>query len=130
MSLDWSTKHCKENVWGEQVEAVIDSIISDRQSRYSFSFITEAIIWEMLAVDIGAITEKNVTEFIIRSQFWRRTALGIKSLPDDFFTASMVRRRIGLTTNVTNRTWSQFVKRHADGFRRDIEAKFRREEMK
>jgi hypothetical protein len=75
---------------------------------------TQSLIFETIAVGLGKITEKNLVEFKARSDFWRKLN-GIDVIP-----LEEIRKRIGLSCNVIDESWAKFVKRHADGFKRDV----------
>ena len=66
---------------------------------------TEAIYFVTLVTDLGEITDKNFGEFYARIKVY-----GLISGYTDI-TLEDVKRRIGLTTNVSNRTTLQFFKR-------------------
>lgn len=66
---------------------------------------TEAIYFVTLVTDLGEITDKNFGEFYARIKVY-----GLISDYSDI-TLADVKRRIGLTTNVSNRTTAQFFKR-------------------
>lgn len=84
------------------------------------STVTEAIVWATMAIDMGSITAKNYREFAERMQFLVEIGLPLLVKWDDEagtqepVTGSEllaeVKRRIGLTTNVTTRTKTQFLK--------------------
>ena len=94
MSLRWDLSKCEN--WQE---------MQDTESG-----ITDAIIWMTIAVDLGEITEKNWKEFAERAAIVQ--ALGGPYLMDGIYvTDEMIRRRIGLTTNVANASWSEWIKR-------------------
>lgn len=69
---------------------------------------TERIYFVTLVTDLGEITEANYGEFYARVKVYE-TIVG-----DDLITLADVKRRIGLTTNVSNRTSKQFIKRMAE----------------
>jgi hypothetical protein len=72
---------------------------------------TEHIIWHTMAVHLNAITEKNWEKFAQRYFAWHKlhnTPANGKVSVDD------IKRRIGLRTNVTNKTDAQFRKLLAD----------------
>ena len=75
------------------------------------SGITDAVVWLTMAVGIGEITETNVEEFA------QRTALvqmlnGPWLVRGIYVTEEMIRRRIGLYTNVSDETWAAWSKRY------------------
>lgn len=91
--------------------------------------ITEAMIFRCMSVGLMTITEKNVEEFHTRSCMLER-------IDGPFFSNSKgegeslgldtIRRYIGLSTNVSNSTRTQFNKRIMDSVRRDAEYATRR----
>lgn len=68
---------------------------------------TERIYFVTLVTDLGEITESNYGEFYARTKVY-----GLIT-GDYSITLEDVKRRIGLTTNVSNRTTAQFLKRMA-----------------
>jgi hypothetical protein len=100
MSLDWQIGKCKD--WQELKDDANWEV-------------TRAIIFECMIVGLSGVTAKNAQEFKVRSDFVRTLNPFARKL-----TLEEIERRIGLTTNVGNETWARFVKRHADGFRRDL----------
>ena len=75
--------------------------------------VTNAVIWNTMFVDIGAITEQNVDEF------WYRTRLlqlisGAELRGTDgteaFLTRQDIRDHVGLRTNVITKTRMQWIK--------------------
>jgi hypothetical protein len=76
--------------------------------------ITEAIIWMTMSVGLQGITEDNVDEFVYRSAFVQAIygpwlSYGI------YVTESMVRRRVGLFTNVSDEKRNAWMKRQMEG---------------
>ena len=95
MALHWDVSKC-ENV----------DEMQDKESG-----ITDAVVWLTMAVGLGEITEANCEEFC------RRAALvqmlnGPWLIRGIYVTDEMIRRRIGLGTNVSNETWAQWSKRY------------------
>ena len=105
MSLDWSIVECKN--WEE--------LKSDEEWP-----ITEAIVFATMVVDLGRITEKNVDEFFTRLVM-AESVCGMqlykwddeKKYKKSLLTYSAVRRRIGLNTNVSDKSRAYFDKRMA-----------------
>lgn len=77
---------------------------------------TERIYFVTLVTDLGEITATNYGEFYARTKVY-----GLIT-GDYSITLEDVKRRIGLTTNVSNRTTSQFLKRMSDLAQRDYTA--------
>ena len=105
MSLDWSIAECEN--WEE--------LKSDEEWP-----ITEAIVFATMIVDLGRITEKNVDEFFTRLVMAESVCGKQLYMWDDekrykksLLTYSAVRRRIGLNTNVSDKSRAQFDKRMA-----------------
>ena len=79
---------------------------------------TDRLIWVCMSIGIPSITDDNYGEFYARLHFVellqgaRRTEDG-KSV---YFTVDDVKRRIGLTTNVSKQAHAQFVKMVTDRF--------------
>jgi hypothetical protein len=69
---------------------------------------TERIYFVTLVTDLGEITESNFGEFYARVKVYEAIT------GDDYITLADVKRRIGLTTNVSNRTTAQFLKRMSE----------------
>lgn len=66
---------------------------------------THNIYFVTLVTDLGEITESNYGEFYARVRVYAQ-------ITGDFsITLADIKRRIGLTTNVSNRTTAQFLKR-------------------
>lgn len=80
---------------------------------------TEHIIWSMLVVGLGAITEKNVDDAYERLSAYERAMENVVTTisPTDvsgvkhYLTLEDIRKRIGLTTNVTQTTRAAFERR-------------------
>jgi len=66
---------------------------------------TERLYFVTLVTDLGEITESNFGEFYARVKVYEAIT------GDDYITLADIKRRIGLTTNVSNRTSAQFLKR-------------------
>jgi hypothetical protein len=69
---------------------------------------TERIYFVTLVTDLGEITESNYGEFYARVKVYEAIT------GDNYITLEDVKRRIGLTTNVSNRTSAQFLKRMSE----------------
>jgi len=112
MSLDWGIEECEN--WKE--------LTTDEEWPT-----TNAIIWATMQVDLGRITEKNVDEFYTRIQIAERI-WGIYTYRKDehgrrvsVITYEALRRRIGLNTNVSDKTRNQYKKRITDYLFREAE---------
>lgn len=75
--------------------------------------ITEAMIFDTIAVGIGRITENNWYEFYARSTVWGKINMKPLRGPDGplGFTPEDVHRRIGLHTNVSEISRTEFLKK-------------------
>lgn len=88
------------DAWGE-IEETFDELM------------TKCIVFATMHVGINSITEKNVDEFITRvrmiedvgTKFWYKAGGDYQRIP-----ASAIRRRIGLGTNASTYTKSEFEK--------------------
>ena len=89
MSLNWSVKKVPEKFWK-----------GDDNPEWP---ITNALIWATMEVDLGEITEKNAEEF-----YRRLFCMDVVYGQPKRFTLRQVRDRIGLSTNVADRTKRQF----------------------
>ena len=69
---------------------------------------TERIYFVTLVTDLGEITESNFGEFYARVKVYEAIT------GDNLITLADVKRRIGLETNVSNRTSAQFLKRMSE----------------
>lgn len=67
--------------------------------------LTESIYFVTLVTDLGEITESNYGEFYARCKVYSLVSGDFEITLED------IKRRIGLTTNVSNRTSLQFLKR-------------------
>jgi len=115
MSLDWSIENIenyKELCWGE----------NDRMNP-----VTEALIWAGNSIGFNNITEKNYKELYIRINMWER---GVHSFlqqsnagvrVDTPLTLDNVRQHIGLSTNWSTMTNTQFGKHLIKSMRREAE---------
>jgi hypothetical protein len=77
---------------------------------------TERIYFVTLVTDLGEITDTNYGEFYARTKVY-----GLIT-GDNSITLEDVKRRIGLTTNVSNRTTAQFLKRMSELAQREYQA--------
>lgn len=86
--------------------------------------IREALIWSTLGVGISRITEKNYKEFYARLRFIELLN-GARRYKDEmkpkYFTLEEVERFIGLTTNASEFSRAQFIKRQTKNFFEEIE---------
>lgn len=105
MSLNWDVRNIR----------AMDKLHSDDKN--AGWLITDALIWAGLFTGIGTITEENWRQVYIRTRA-AHTVLGLcayrtvngNSVKEQPITPGMVRRRIGLRTNVSPKTDTQFKK--------------------
>lgn len=94
MSLDYDLTKCDK------------SVMSDEEWPT-----THNLIWLTMAVGIGDLSEKNAPEFYARVKVLEKV-----DGKEEFFTPEMIRKRIGMKTNVfpveTRSKWSQRVLRY------------------
>lgn len=76
-----------------------------RDGRECWHWLTESLVFHCLGNDMQEITEKNLDEFMIRMRI-RERVFGCSPL-----TREQVASHIGLSTNVSNKTRSQFLKK-------------------
>lgn len=69
---------------------------------------TERIYFLTLVTDLGEITNTNYGEFYARIKVYEAI------VGEDLITLADIKRRIGLETNVSNRTSAQFLKRMSE----------------
>jgi hypothetical protein len=96
MSLNWSIEKVAD--WKELTTNATEANL------------TQAIVFESMVVGIGQIREGTWAEFKARSDLWR-TIDGEELIP-----AEAIKRRIGLSTNVSSETRAHFASRIAKGF--------------
>ena len=98
MSLDWNITNC--NNW--------ENLKSEKEWG-----ITNTLIWATMSVDMGDITEKNYVEFYSRIKALEAVFGALANGPDGsyFITIEDVKKRIGLSTNVSDKTIGQFFKK-------------------
>ncbi len=118
MSLDWNAPRGKEafaawqrmhNTGDDKFpEGSPEDLEGDRQW-----VITESLIWRFMGVDMGGIKADNIDEFMFRNHIVSRL-IGkpfIMEGEDADFTIDDIRRRVGLSTNVSTATRAAFKKR-------------------
>ncbi len=125
MSLDWNLKDIKNHLevcWtaieGEPPRTDSSSTFhqglegGEPDQWWRMNTVTQALIWRTMNVGIGAITEKNLTEFCVRMKYLDRLIGPSISKPnpdgdgfiDIAITPEQIRDHIGLTTNVFPKT--------------------------
>ena len=77
----------------------------DKAGDYQWA-ITDGLIWMTMGVDMGRITEDNWLEFLTRVRLLEKLQGAFMHKGDEpyYFTATDIRRRIGLSTNVATKT--------------------------
>ena len=87
--------------------------------------ITNMFIWATMSVDLTGITEENHVEFWVRMKllesltgsFMRQWNEETEKWDDRPITIEEVKAHIGLHTNVSKKTWREFMMRHLDHWR-------------
>lgn len=80
---------------------------------------TEILIWATMSVDLGSITEANIEEWFLRMTFVERLFGTFGTNGDGTpwrITPEVLRRHIGLSTNVTTHTRAKWLKRQTEEF--------------
>ena len=96
----------------------------------TLNHVTECLIWATMIVDLSSITEKNVEEWMWRIYFLtqlRKIDLVYDSVTKDYrtFTEEEIQAHIGLGTNASTLTRTQFVKRWVDVLKRNCDSQVR-----
>jgi hypothetical protein len=124
MSLNWSV----EAVQDYETVCKITVDHDDPSGRYVagdklWNPVTEALVWSCVAVGLRGITESNAGEFFARVRLVEQTEgpMLVRAVDPEtgerpsgakaFITEAEVLAHVGLSTNVTNETRSQFMKR-------------------
>ena len=110
MSLDWDVSEC-----------TFDRD-SERQTGNA-----ENLIWKTMAVDLGSITEKNLSEWVFRCAVINILNTDIKSHP---VTEDFLRPYIGLYTNVSTTSRAKFMNKCKGTLERDAIDLARRQQQK
>jgi ribosome biogenesis protein Nip4 len=116
MSLDWSIKNVKnyKSLYRKLKEGEFG--YSETEVRKKMKQIPEAIIFYTMTIGMREITEKNWEQFYNRINFWEKingTSLYIrkrKKMQPLFVTKEDVQRMIGLKTNASTKSLTQFKK--------------------
>lgn len=121
MSLNWNIEKCKE----------VDEIKSKGEW-----VITNTIIWATMPVAMGSITESNWREFLFRIKVieklagpFMNQAIPNTDPPEDgkvdlvpvLFTPEMIKKRIGLYTNVSTETRAKWMKGYVNNLFQNID---------
>jgi hypothetical protein len=131
MSLNWDLsgiKNQKELCW---VEAGLNP---HGQPQVKMHPTTETLIFLMLAIEIGEITEKNWEEWFVRARVWEKAMGALRHDGKEDFptTPEEVKAHIGLKTNVFPKASAvAFAKKLVRALERDergVLYKFKREQ--
>ena len=106
MALSWDITQCKN----------MDSLTVEETGEWA---VTNALIWLTMAVDMGKISDTNIGEFYARTKVWEAVTGAMitkhnkdtDTLEDYFLTFADIHKRIGLVTNVSNVTTTNWFKR-------------------
>ena len=114
MPLNWSIKNCKD--W--------ETLKSDDEWP-----VTNALIWVSMSVGLSEITEENLPEYYARLAMWQDLAGDLGHVKDATtgkwksgrITQSDLRKRIGLSTNASTMTRTQWRKNLNQYIDRELE---------
>jgi len=106
----------KELCWTETGE-----LSEDGKPLVSVSGVTDVLVWGTMGIDMGEITQKNYVEFATRLLMWQGLLGPMLKEPEEDENGKVtwvkravgiddVRRHIGLKTNVSTKTRTQFMK--------------------
>ena len=112
MSLDWDVSECT----------------FDRDSDLQVNT-ADRLIWQTMAVDLGSIKEKNLSEWVFRCAVIK---ILNSNIHDTFgpVTEEFLRPYIGLCTNVISTSRAKFMNKCKDMLERDAMDAIRRQEKK
>lgn len=125
MSLDWSVtnvENYKELCW-----------IENDDETFSLNPVTEGIIFSMMGIDMGSITEANWEKFYTRLHIWETVNGTMLNKWDDGvkeprpITPQEVRAHIGLSANVSTITDAAFRKKVFEALEYKAMSKLQRE---
>ena len=95
-----------------------DEITSNPHNPKQWHPVTDRLIWESLAVDLGSITEENIDEWLYRMEINRAFSdyadLEFGDGTKIWITREDLENHIGMTTNVTTLTRLKWIKRFAN----------------
>lgn len=104
MSLNWNLTKIEDH----EERCFNEITTGPNKGKFKLDATTESLIWTTMLVGMGEITEKNWEEFFIRM----RTFELILDYDDNrCITPADVRNHIGLTTNVSKESRTQFMKK-------------------
>lgn len=148
MSLDWNIGKIKNwqelRVWGENdamgsfVPYKDQKQAHTEKTSWKMDVCTETLVFSMMSIQMGEITEKNWQDVYTRMSFLEKVggAQRQRFLKEEdewepiYYTPEDIKRRIGLATNVGTRAASAFYKNVYENHRRDCQAEIRRLEQK
>jgi hypothetical protein len=83
---------------------------------------TRDLIFSTMAIGLGKLTEKNFDKFYARLEMWTAMFMNGEDAPHP----SVVRRHIGLTTNVVDESDSAWLKRMWENYQSDSQRRVSR----
>jgi hypothetical protein len=119
MALHWNIEKCKD------VEEI------KKEEEWG---ITNSLIWATISVAMGSITESNWKEFLFRVKVLEKLSgpfmikHGEGNVVPVYFTPEMVKKRIGLYTNVSTDTRAAWIRGTVKNCFQSIEREINREE--
>ena len=121
MSLDFDISEVKDYEEIKVCHEWADENTTEQQIRESWK--TQAIVFLTMAIGMGSITESNHREFATRIIMWEDVNSSYLRLGGEAYrlTYQDIHRRIGLFTNVTEKTKAQFAKTIAQDLRNVVE---------
>lgn len=121
MSLDFDISEVENHEEVKVCHEWADENTTEEQIRESWK--TQAIVFLTMAIGMGSITESNHREFATRIIMWEDVNSSYLRLGGEAYrlTYQDVHRRIGLFTNVTEKTKAQFAKTIAQDLRNVVE---------
>lgn len=83
----------------------------------------EAMVWSLMSIGIGTISEGNVNEVFVRLHMMERTTGAMRQTANGplMFSLDDVQKLVGLRTNVSTLTKAQFEKKLITRIRNDAE---------
>jgi hypothetical protein len=115
MALEWDVR--KVNNYETACYSETDEVNDKGEALVRVNTTTERIVWLTLAIGMGEITEKNYLEFATRVLMYQAVACVENKL-----SVNDIRGHIGLWTNVSNDSRSQFM-HHMEGIVESNEAR-------
>lgn len=117
MSLWWELENVEnaEALW--ETSETTDIMRGIEKGEQYLNTCTHTLIWMMAAIGIATITEENAPDVYGRIAFLEKFKGAMRYGPghvDVFFTPEDIRRHIGLKTNASKQTETEFLKRCKD----------------